>query len=191
MILAPVYLCLLLVSQLSDVIVFALARGSDWCGRLFYYTSVFIDSLPCSLETKYRLMVGSAWIPTAVLTVILASVAINTIIAWQEKDILHGEKLAEMNRHLPPAEIINVEWPEELKVSSTSATITVDEQKLVDIAGKFENLTAQQMQDLSQSQLLNLALTRYFLGDDAGYRVALEAARAMDPNEPVFADTAR
>ncbi len=189
--LAPFYLCLLLGSQVSDVMTFALARGSDWCGRLFYLTSVLIDSLPFSLDTKYRLMVVSAWTPTAILLTILALVVANIVFSGQNGSVLPGETAAEINERLALAKTVNVAWPEELKWSTASATVVVNEQKLMDITEKFKDLSPEQIADLGQGELLNLALTRYFLGDQDSYQIALQAARAMDPNDPVFADTAR
>ncbi len=76
--------------------------------------------------------------------------------------------------------------PKEIKLASTEALIKIDKEEIENTVKQAEALELGEKQQLSQKEIINVALAYYYLGDQAQYQQWLEWGRELDPNESYF-----
>ncbi len=76
--------------------------------------------------------------------------------------------------------------PNELKFASTEALVKIDKEEIENTVKQAEILESDERQQLSQKEMLNVALAYYYLGDQTQYQQWLEWGRELDPNESYF-----
>jgi len=186
-ILLPFYLVLLVIVQVLDVGRFVAARTRDRLNRGNYWLAAKVDTLPCSLRTKYALITTVSWIPSVFLAVILSWTLADWMIAYQtrQNDLATGS--GELDAYIQDTRILTDSWPSELIQASDEATITVSESELLDITARYRDLSENDREELSQRELINLALVHHFFGNEIQYQNFLDDAQKMDPNERIFA----
>lgn len=183
--LVPFFLLLLICSQLSDIGKFILARGANFFDKCNLRLAYMIDSLPCSLQAKYTIMVMIAWLPTVMLIGVLVWASIDLWHEYQQSQDRLTYSQEDLEPYIVDSHIINEDWPAELQASS-SALVQMNEQDLIDLTAQFSNLSDKDKNELSQNELINLGLVYYYFGNQTQYQRYLQQARIMDPNERVF-----
>ncbi len=185
--LLPFFVVLLTASQVVDVGRYVLNRARELKDKINMDIAAKIDSLPYSLRTKYVLMETVAWLPTAALALVLAWNISDVMLEYKLKQERLAAAHAGNNIVIPDMRFINDSWPVELLAASDEAVIRINEDALMELAASFGQLSSKDVSELSQAEMINFALLHYYFGDEMQYQNKLEAARAMDPNERIFA----
>ena len=187
LLLCPFFVVLLLWSQLADLIRFLIARLAYFLDRLNYQLTVRIDSLPISFASKYRFMITIAWAPT----VILAGIAVFLSFSLFYEHLAISRQKAytqeSLENYIVDSHIINVGWPEELQESTQATQIVINEDDLLELTRKYNQFSPVEIEHLSQAEKINLALVYYYFGNQTQYQRFLQEAKAMDPNDRIFA----
>ena len=184
--LCPFFIALLLWSQISDCFRFLATRFAYRLDQLNYQFTVGIDSLPLSFANKYRLMITTAWLPTvalAAITIYLAYGLINESLAIARQKAYTQESL---ENYTIESRIINASWPEELQESTQAAQIHLNEDQLLELTRQYNQLSSEEIANLSQAEKINLALVYYYYGNQTQYQRFLQEAKTMDPNDRIF-----
>jgi hypothetical protein len=77
-------------------------------------------------------------------------------------------------------------WPESDLAASSAAKQKVQWEIAANLARQADGITGMEERRWSQVDKINIALANYYLGNWTGYQKWLEAAKAMDPNEPML-----
>ncbi|MBQ6449791.1 hypothetical protein IJJ08_02720 [bacterium] len=187
LLLCPFFVILLLWSQVSDCGRFLATRFTYRLDQFNYKLTVAIDTLPLSFTNKYRLMMTAAWLPTIVLAgiaVYLSCGVISENIAIARQKAYTQESL---ENYTIESRIINASWPEELQESTQAAQILLSEDQLLKLTRQYNQLSNEEIVNLSQAEKINLALVYYYYGNQTQYQHFLQEARIMDPNDRIFA----
>jgi hypothetical protein len=127
------------------------------------------------------------WALTAFLSIAVgASIARNIATVFGQREQREMEWQVATDRGLMQEEYV-LAWPESGLTASAEAKQRVKWEVTVGLARQADNSTDTQSQQWSQVDKINIALANYYMGNWAAYQRWLNAAKAMDPNEPVLA----
>ena len=186
--LLPFYLIWLCLAQAIDIIRFYLGHLGRLFDHLHYQLLVAIDRLPLSLRLKYHLMFLASWSLTIVLSLLACYLVVTLYWQTNQSSVVIDSPAEQASITSKPKRNFFVNWPAEIQIASDEAHLTLEEDEIITFLARVERLTPTEISQLSQAELIDVAVLYYHLGKTESYQFWLEKARAMDPNSHYFVD---